>query len=124
MAQKKKFKWDIKKIILAILIVAVIIGVATGRISLSELLGIDIGTQQAATGSGELQTPADTGEAVNILPGCHQRRNLLFHLCGKNVLFNIINAGKHPEHIPVYRSFPFPVGHAEDGAGGVVANAF
>ena len=69
MAQKKKIKWDIKKIILAILVVAVIISVATGRISLSELLGIDIGTQQAATGSGELQTPADTGEAVNILPG-------------------------------------------------------
>ena len=69
MAQKKKFKWDIKKIVLAILIVAVIIGVATGRISLSQLLGIDVGTQSAATQSGELQTPADTGEAVSILPG-------------------------------------------------------
>ncbi len=60
MAQKKKFKWDLKKIVLAILLVAVIVGVATGRISLSQLLGIDVGTQQQATQSGEITTEAQT----------------------------------------------------------------
>ena len=60
MAQKKKFKWDLKKIVLAILLVAVIVGVATGRISLSQLLGIDVGPQQQATQSGEITTEAQT----------------------------------------------------------------
>ena len=60
MAKKKKIKWDLKKIILAILVVAVIVGVATGRISLSQLLGIDVGTQQQATQSGEITTEANT----------------------------------------------------------------
>lgn len=77
MAKKKKFKWDLKKIVLAILLVAVIIGVATGRISLSQLLGIDIGTQQQATQSGEISTEAQTqppletaasGEVVTLVP--------------------------------------------------------
>ena len=77
MAQKKKFKWDIKKIVLVILAVAVIVGVATGKISLSQLLGIDIGTQQQATQSGEISTEAQTqpsletaasGEVVTLGP--------------------------------------------------------
>ena len=77
MAQKKKFKWDIKKIVLVILVVAVIVGVATGKISLSQLLGIDIGTQQQATQSGEISMEAQTqpsletaasGEVVTLGP--------------------------------------------------------
>ncbi len=83
MAKKKKFKWDLKKIVLAILLVAVIVGVATGRISLSQLLGIDVGTQQQATQSGEITTeentqtqtqpsletiPLGSGEAITLGP--------------------------------------------------------
>ncbi len=66
MAQKKKFKWDLKKILIAILVVVVIIGAATGRISLSQLLGIDLGTQQA-TQSGEITiTPIGTLESISL----------------------------------------------------------
>ncbi len=71
MAQKKKFKWDIRKIILAILVIAVIFGVATGKISLSQLFGTNVQTQEA-TQSGEIQTrpetPAATGEVVTLTP--------------------------------------------------------
>ena len=76
MAQKKKFKWDIRKIVLAILLVAVVVGVATGKISLSQLLGINVQTQQAAQ-SGEIpaetkasqpETQASGGEVVTLVP--------------------------------------------------------
>ena len=76
MAKNTKFKWDIKKIVLAILLVAVIIGVATGKISLANLLGLDTGTP-AATESGAVSseasslpaTQASTGEVVTLVPG-------------------------------------------------------
>ena len=71
MAQKKKFKWDIRKIVLAILIVAVIVGVATGKISLSQLLGTGVQTQEAAQSSAiqtRPETPAATGEVVTLTP--------------------------------------------------------
>ena len=76
MAQKKKFKWDIRKIVLAILLVAVVVGVVTGKISLSQLLGINVQTQQAAQ-SGEIpaetkasqpETQASGGEVVTLVP--------------------------------------------------------
>ena len=59
MAQKKKFKWDIRKIVLTILLVAIVIGVATGKISLANLLGIEPQTDQAAW-SGEITTEQQT----------------------------------------------------------------
>ncbi len=59
MAQNKKFKLDIRKIIIGILLLAVIIGVATGKISLANLLGIEPQTDQA-TWSGEITTEQQT----------------------------------------------------------------
>ena len=60
----------------------------------------------------------------NILPCFYQLRNFFFHLGGKNVVFHIINACKHPEYVAVHRGFPLAVRHAEDSAGGIVADAF
>ena len=59
MAKSKKFKWDLRKIIIAILVVAVIIGVATGKISLQQLLGLEA-NGPAVTLSGEVTTEAQT----------------------------------------------------------------
>ena len=57
MAKNKKFKWDLKKILIALLVVAVVIGVATGKISLASLLGLEADTP-AVTLSGEAATKA------------------------------------------------------------------
>ena len=59
-----------------------------------------------------------------ILPGFHQLRDLFFHFGGKNIFFNIVDAGKHTEHVSVHRRLPFPIGHAEDGPCSVIADAF
>ncbi len=71
----KNSKLDIKKILIAILAIAIVIGVLTGKISLANLLGLDTGTP-AATESGAVssevstlpETPAATGEVITLAP--------------------------------------------------------
>ena len=75
MAKNKKFKWDLRKIIIAILAVAVIVGVATGKISLASLLGLEADTP-AATLSGEVTTKAPISTDTVVIKPSESRETI------------------------------------------------